>query len=130
MDLDEVDAIACSFPGVEIGEIWRGWKAWNVGGKSFAWERAYSKADIKRFGDQPYPQEPIVAVRLAGMADKEALLASTSDAVFNIAHFDNYAGVLVEVEAVEPDEMHEILLEGWLARASKQLIEEYDARRS
>lgn len=129
MELDDAAHLALALPGVEESE-WRGGRSWSVGGKVFAWERAYSKADIKRFGGEPYPQEPIVAVHTAGLAEKEALLATSSDAVFTIPHFNGYAAVLVEVAAVEPGEMQEILVDGWVAQAPKDLVDEYDARRS
>lgn len=115
-----------SLPGVEDGEGHRSGRAWAVGGKTFAWERAYSKADIKRFGVESYPQEPIVAVRTAGLAEKEALLASSSGAVFTIEHFNGYAAVLVEVAAVEPDEMMEVLVDGWSIYAPPEALAEYD----
>lgn len=129
MELDEVADRATALPGVEESER-RGGRAWAVGGKVFAWERLYSKADIKRFGDEPFPQEPVVAVRTAGLAEKEALLATSTPAVFTISHFDGYAAVLVELAAVEPEEMQEVLVDGWLATAPKDLVEQYDAGRS
>lgn len=121
--------LARSLPGAEEAEGTghRGGRVWSVGGKMFAWERSYSKADIKRFGGEPYPQEPIVAVRTAGLAEKEALLASSSDAVFTMSHFDGYAAVLVEVAAVTPDEMREVLVDGWSAFAPADALAEYDA---
>lgn len=125
MDLDEIAVMARSLPAVEEGDR-RGGLIWSVGGKTFAWERSYSKADIKRFGDEPYPQEPIVAVRTAGLAEKEALLASTSDAVFTIPHFNGYAAVLVELAAVDPEEMREVLVDGWSVDAPPEALEQYD----
>lgn len=119
--------LARSLPGVEESDR-RGGLTWSVGGKVFAWERSYSKADIKRFGDEPYPQEPIVAVRTAGLAEKEALLASTSDAVFTIQHFNGYAAVLVELAAVDPEEIREVLVDGWSVYAPPEALEAYDAR--
>lgn len=123
-------ALALDLPRVEEGEGTghRSGRTWSVGGKMFAWERAYSKADIKRFGGEPYPQEPIVGVRTAGLAEKEALLASTSDAVFTISHFDGYAAVLVEVAAVTPEEMREVLVDGWSVYAPDEALAEYDGR--
>ena len=128
MDLDEAAALARSLPGVEEGER-RGTLTWSVGGKTFAWERGYSKADIRRFGDDPYPQPPLVAVRAAGLAEKEALLASTSPAVFTIEHFNGYAAVLVELAAVTDEELREVLVDGWSLYAPPDALAEYDARR-
>lgn len=67
-------------------------------------------------------------VRTAGLAEKESLLASTSDAVFTISHFDGYPAVLVEVAAVSPEELREVLVDGWSAYAPPEALTEYDAR--
>jgi hypothetical protein len=123
MDLDDVARIALALPGVEEGER-RGTLTWSVAGKVFAWERPYSKADIRRFGDQPYPAEPLVGVRTAGLAEKEALLASSSPAVFTIEHFEGFAAVLVDLAHVAEDELSEVLTDGWLAMAPERLIAE------
>lgn len=114
MDLGDVARLALALPGVEEGER-RSGLTWSVGGKVFAWERHYSKADIKRFGDEPYPAEPLVGVRTAGLNEKEALLATTSASVFTIAHFDGFAAVLVELATVSEQELAEVLDEGWQA---------------
>jgi hypothetical protein len=116
MDIDDVSRIAATLPEVEEGER-RGTATWAVAGKVFAWERPYTKADIKRFGDQAYPAEPLVGVRTAGLNEKEALLATSSPAVFTIEHFEGYAAVLVELAAVTEEELAEVLTEGWLAMA-------------
>jgi hypothetical protein len=81
---------------------------------------------ISRFGDDP--REPVVAVRTAGLAEKEALLANSSAAVFTISHFDGYAAVLVELAAVGRDEMREVLVDGWSDSAPPEAHAEYDPR--
>lgn len=128
VDLDDLAARALALPGVAETEKYRGWRNWEVAGKSFAWERPFTKADLKRFGDASVPSEPILAVRTAGIAEKEALLATSSGSVFTIPHFDGFAAVLIELSSVAEDELGEILLDGWLAMAPKELVEEHDAR--
>ena len=61
--LDDVARMAAELPEVTEGERF-GNKTWLVGGKAFAWDRPFSKADIRRFGDQVPPEGP--AVRALG----------------------------------------------------------------
>jgi hypothetical protein len=68
MTLDDVQRLATALPEVVQGER-RGTLTWSVAGKTFAWERTFSKADLKRFGDDVPPPDPIVAVRVGDLAE-------------------------------------------------------------
>src|SRR5213596_1759942 len=71
VDLEDVARIVLALPDVTEGER-HGNRTWSVAGKGFAWERPFSKADIKRFGDATPPAGPILAIRVEDLGEKEA----------------------------------------------------------
>lgn len=122
--LDGVARLARELPEVTESERYGG-RTWAVAGKVFAWERGFSKADLRRFGDQTPPEGPILAVRVEDLGEKEAVLAAQPEAFFTIPHFDGYAAVLIQLRKVTRTALREALVDGWLARAPKRLAEEY-----
>lgn len=126
IDLDDVAQLALSLPDVVEGES-RGWRAWSVARKTFAWERPFSKADIKRFGGATPPDGPIVAVRVADLGEKEAVLATGLKGFFTIPHFDGYAAVLIQLKAVTKRALREAIVDGWLSCAPHALADAYVA---
>jgi hypothetical protein len=123
---DEVAAIVADLP--ETSEIEKhGGRQWEVAGKVFAWERGYSKADMKRFdaaGETP-PAPPLLAVRTADLDDKAAMLAAGHKGFFDIEHFAKYSGFLIEMKAVGKRPLKEALVDAWLAMAPPKLAAEH-----
>jgi hypothetical protein len=118
--LDDVATLALGLPDV-VETDYRDRRAWSVRGKPFAWERPFSKADIKRYGDEVPPELPVLGVRTDGLVEKEALLADPPPGVFHIPHFNGYPGVLVELGRVSDDDLRDVLLDAWLAMAPAEL---------
>ena len=127
--LDDVSRIALGLPEVTEDDA-RGTRSWAVAGKTFAWERSYSKADIKRFGDETPPRQPILAVRVEDLVEKEAVLAAGTKGIFTIPHFDGYAAILVELHEVGMRALKDALADSWLARAPRDLAEQHASRLS
>jgi hypothetical protein len=94
MTLDDVDAFASKLPGVTVAMRWAT-RTWIVNDKGFAWQRPFSKADLKRFGDETPPAGDILAVIVENLDAKDALLAMDLPGFFTIPHFNGYAAVLI-----------------------------------
>lgn len=125
--LDDVATLALELPEVTESER-RGSRVWSVRDKFFVWERPFSKADIKRYGDEEPPALPVLGVRTDGLIEKEAILADPPYGVFTIPHFDGYAAVLVELGKVAPADLQALVVDAWLAMAPKSLADAYLAR--
>ena len=126
---DDVARLATGLPQVTEGvdKYRKTSRTWEVVGKAFAWERPFSKADIKRYGDEQPPDGPILAIRTADLAEKEAILAAHPDAFFTIPHFNGFSAYLIQLDKVTQQTLSEALTDGWLAVAPRDLADRFAA---
>jgi hypothetical protein len=102
--------------------------SWRVRDKGFVWERPLRPADLRALGDA-VPTGPILGARVEHLGAKEALLADDPDVYFTTPHFDGYPAVLVRLEEISTEELEELIVDAWLARAPKRLADKYLASR-
>jgi hypothetical protein len=124
---EDVDRIATELPDVTVGERY-GRRTWFVRKKGFVWERPLTKADLKRLGDEPPPDGPILALATEDLAEKEAILESDPAVFFTITHFDGYPAVLVRLKKVTKRTLRAAIVDARLACAPPKLADEYLAR--
>jgi hypothetical protein len=67
-----------------------------------------------------------LVVWVADMAEKEAMLASSPDRFFETPHYDGYPMILIHLDAIELDELTEVITDSWRARAPRRLLAEFE----
>jgi hypothetical protein len=120
---DDVRRLALALPETTEGTT-HGNISWRVRDKGFVWERPLRKADLAALGAAA-PTGPILGARVEHLVAKEAMLADGPPGVFTTPHFDGYAAILVELDRIGLAELEEIVVEAWLARAPKRLVQAY-----
>jgi hypothetical protein len=125
---EDVRVIARELP--ETSErLSHGHPSWRVRDKGFVWERPLRAADLSALGDDA-PVGAILGARVEHLVAKEALLADRPDVYFTTPHFDGYPAVLVVLDAIDSEELRELIVDAWLARAPKRVADRYVAEHS
>jgi hypothetical protein len=122
---DDVRRIALALP--ETSErLSRELCQWRVKDKLFVWERPLRRGEIEALGAGA-PDGPILGARVEHLVAKEALIAEDPGVFFTTPHFDNHPSVLVLLDRISAQDLQEVIVEAWLARARKRLAEAYIA---
>src|SRR4051812_24134652 len=120
---DEVRRLALAMPeATEV--VSRGNAQWRVKDKLFVWERPLRRSDLEALGDSA-PDGPILGVRVEHLVAKEAMLADDPEVFFTTPHFDGYPAVLVRLDRIGLEDLREVIVEAWLARAPKRVADAF-----
>ena len=120
---EDVRRLALALP--ETSErLSRDLRQWRVKDKAFVWERPLRRADLDALGDE-VPEGPILGARVEHLLAKEALLADDPTVYFTTPHFDGYPAILVRLDRIGLEDLQELIVEAWLARAPRRLAKAY-----
>jgi hypothetical protein len=117
---DDVRRSAMALP--EVSE--RDGPQWRVRDKLFLWSRPLRRRDLDELGDDA-PAGPILGARVPDEGAKLALVSDEPTIYFTTSHFDGYPAVLVQLDHIGIDELAELAVDAWLARAPKRLAQQY-----
>jgi len=107
----EVVAMASELPEVEESTSYRT-PSLKVAGKGFARLRTEAEGGL---------------VLMCALEEKEAMLASGDPAFYTTPHYDGYGAILVDLAAVDPDQLRELIEEAWRRKAPAKLRKAHDA---
>jgi hypothetical protein len=108
---DDVRRIALALPET-IEKPWFGTPGFRVKDKGFLRIRSEAEGGLVVF--------------VADLDEKDALLASDPGKFFTTPHYDGYPTVLVNLPAVEVDELEELITDSWRLRAPKRVLKAYE----
>jgi hypothetical protein len=107
---EDVRRIALSLPET-VEKPWYGTPGFRVKDKGYL--RIRSEADGG------------LVVFVADVADKEMLLQSDPEKFFTTPHYDGYPAVLVNLLAIDVDELRELIIDSWRLKAPKRVLKEH-----
>jgi hypothetical protein len=115
VDQQEVRRVALALPEAVENPDHSGFRVRN---KQFAWvwhERVVP-------GKPRVPRPDVLAVRVAGQAEKDMLLASDPDKFFTEPHYNGFPAVLVRLAFLDAGELRELVTDAWRCQAPGALV--------
>jgi hypothetical protein len=112
VDLETVRELALALPGAYEQASYDDRPSWRTEPRMFA-----------IVGDD----RSTVTVWVSSLDEKEALLAADPATFSTTAHHDGHPILLVALDAVEADEMRELITDSWRLRAPKRLVAAWEA---
>ena len=104
---EDVRRIALSLPEV-IEKSWYGTPGYRVKDKGFLRLRTEAEGGLVVF--------------VADLGEKEMLLASDPEKFFTTPHYDGHASVIVNLPAIDVDELTELIADSWRVKAPPKVL--------
>ncbi len=122
-DQNDVRRIALSLPDTSEGDDRFAFSVRNGSkDKGFVWDWQ-ERVEPKK---PRVPRPDVLAVRVANRSEKEMLLAADERKFFTEPHYNGFPAVLVRLDAVDLDELEELITDAWRCQAPRALVKEFD----
>jgi len=109
---DDVREVALALPNTSEKPSYGGRPSWRTPKRMFIWIREDPEALVAWVDSEE---------------EKLMLIDSEPDKFFTTDHYDGHPIVLVNLDAIDRDELHELVVESWRQRATKTEVKAYDA---
>lgn len=125
--VDDVRRVLADLPGVTEQENGWGMLSWRTKAGQLAWVRTPRQSDIDQLAElgRTWPAGTTIAVRIASVDERPALIEEDPAVFFTIPHFRSWPSVLLVLDEVDPDRLEEILLDAWILRVPKKVSREW-----
>jgi hypothetical protein len=123
----DVRRIVLSLPETSEAEDHFGFSVRSTGGKR--------KGLLWTWNERVEPKKPrvpnpaVIAVRVANQQEKETLIAADPAKFFTEPHYNGFPAVLVRLEAIDSDELEELITDAWRCLAPRSLVRAFEQRR-
>lgn len=121
--VDDVRRVLGDLPGV--AEIENGWGAlcWRTKAGQIAWVCEANQSDLDQLAElgQAWPDGTVIAVRVASLDERAALIDEDPDVFFTIPHFRSWPSALLVLDRIDSERLEEVLLDGWILRVPKRV---------
>ena len=82
------------------------------------------KVDLEHLGDAA-PRGPILGLRVPDLDTKDVRLSELGPAVFVTPHFAGYPAVLVDLDAIDAEDLDDLVIDAWWAQAPKRVVAQW-----
>lgn len=122
--LDDVRAIGVRLPGTEVSD-----------GECFGLSvpvKGKLKGYVWAWMERVDPKKPrvvnntVLAIVVPNLTAKELVIAASPEKFVDDPHYNGYPAVLAKLEAFDPEELEDLILEAWKAKAPKELLRELE----
>jgi hypothetical protein len=117
-----VRRIALSLPETSE-QLSRGLRQWRVKDKGFVWQRPLRRGDLEALGDMARTGRSWA--HAWNIRAKEALLVDDRNIYFSTPHSDGHPAIFVRLYRIGFEDLHELIVEAWLAQAPARLTKTY-----